>query len=56
MNKPTPKSYRITNWLSYNRALINRGDISIWFDPKTPWYAQLLGKQGLNQTFSDTAI
>jgi hypothetical protein len=24
MNKPTPKTYRTTNWSSYNRALINR--------------------------------
>lgn len=33
MNKPTPKIYRTTNWSSYNQALINRGNISIWFDP-----------------------
>lgn len=33
MNKPTPKIYRTTHWSSYNRALINRGNISIWFDP-----------------------
>ncbi len=33
MNKPTPKIYRTTNWSSYNRALINRGNIAIWFDP-----------------------
>lgn len=40
MNKPTPKIYRTTNWPTYNRALINRGNIAIWFDPKTQWYAQ----------------
>ncbi|MEQ1151646.1 IS5/IS1182 family transposase, partial [Acinetobacter johnsonii] len=40
MNKPTPKIYRTTNWSSYNSALINRGNLSIWFDPKTQWYAQ----------------
>ena len=56
MNKPTPKIYRTTNWSYYNRALINRGNISIWFDPKTQWYAQSQGKQGRNQTYSDTAI
>ncbi|WBX37085.1 IS5 family transposase [Acinetobacter schindleri] len=56
MNKPTPKIYRTTNWSSYNRALINRGNISIWFDPGTQWYAQPKGKQGRNQTYSDTAI
>ncbi len=56
MNKPTPKIYRTTNWSSYNRALINRGNISIWFDPKTQWDAQPKGKHGRNQTYSDVAI
>ena len=56
MNKPAPKIYRTTNWSSYNRALINRGNISIWFDTKTQWYAQPKGKYGRNQTYSDTAI
>ena len=56
MNKPASKIYCTTNWYSYNQALINRGNISIWFDPKTQWYAQLKGKQGRNQTYSDAAI
>ena len=56
MNKPTPKIYRTTNWSSYNRALINRGSLTIWFDPKTQWYAQPEGKHGRNQTYSDAAI
>ena len=37
------------------RRLINRGNICIWFDPKTQWYAQSQGKQGRNQIYSDTA-
>ena len=56
MNKPTPKIYGSTNRSSYNRALINRGNISIWFDPNNQWYVQPQGKQGRNQTYSDTAI
>ena len=40
MNKPIPKVHRITNWFSYNKALINRGNISILFDPTTQWYVQ----------------
>ncbi len=56
MNKPTPKIYRTINWSFYNKALINRGNISIWFDPKTQWYAQPKGKHGRNQTYSDAAI
>ena len=38
MNKPTPKIYRTTNWPAYNRALMSRGNIAIWFDPATQWY------------------
>lgn len=56
MKKPTPKIYRTTNWPSYNRALINRGNISIWFDPTNQWYAQPRGKLGRNQTYADAAI
>ncbi|MFH4324939.1 transposase, partial [Acinetobacter baumannii] len=48
--------YRTSNWSFYNRALINRGNLSIWFDPKTQWYAQPKGKHGRNQTYSDTPI
>ncbi|MCI3940420.1 IS5/IS1182 family transposase, partial [Acinetobacter baumannii] len=51
MKKPTHKIYRTTNWSSYNRALINRGNIAIWFDPATQWYAPSKGKQGRNQTY-----
>ena len=39
MNKPTPKIYRTTNWPAYNRALMSRGNIAIWFDSATEWYA-----------------
>lgn len=56
MKKAAPKTYRTTNWSSYNQALINRGNISIWFDPKIQCYAQPHGKHGRNQTYSDTAI
>lgn len=56
MNKPTPKIYRTMNWSAYNRALINRGNISIWFDPTTQWYAHPQGKHGRNQTYADAAI
>lgn len=26
------KSYKITNWREYNESLVNRGDITFWFD------------------------
>ncbi len=50
MKKLTQKIYHITNWSAYNRALFNRGNIAIWFDPKTQWYAEPQGKQGRNKT------
>ncbi|MDI9656790.1 transposase, partial [Acinetobacter baumannii] len=56
MNKPASKIYRTTNWSSYKRALINRGNISILFDSKTYGYVQAQGKHRRNQTNSDTAI
>ena len=55
MKKPAPKIYSTTNWSTYNRALINRVNIAIWFDPKTQWYSQVNGKQGQNQTYSEVA-
>ena len=56
MNKPAPKIYHTTNWFKYNQALINRGNISIWLNSKTQWYAQSKGKHGRNKTYSDVAI
>ncbi|CAI3146362.1 transposase [Acinetobacter baumannii] len=35
---------------------MSRGNIAIWFDPATQWYAPSKGKQGRNQTYSDAAI
>lgn len=30
--KRLKKSYQITNWRNYNQSLVNRGDITFWFD------------------------
>ncbi len=27
---PWQTSYKVTNWSDYNRALINRGDLTLW--------------------------
>jgi len=33
MSKPSSVfRYRIRNWHEYNRALINRGPLTVWFD------------------------
>ena len=56
MKQLVSKIYHTTNWSSYNQALIKRGNISIWFDPQTQWYAQPQAQHGINQSYSDTAI
>ena len=51
--------YRVTNWSEYERALVNRGNLPIWFDEAsirdqwTPAPPVGRGKPGL---YSDTAI
>jgi len=40
---PIPKAkYRLTNWPEYNKALIHRGNITLWLDERTlsQWYYQ----------------
>lgn len=56
MSKPTPPTYRTTNWRSYNAALKQRGSLLIWFDPETQWLAVPTGKRGRSATFTDAAI
>jgi hypothetical protein len=56
MSKPTPPTYRTTNWRSYNAALKQRGSLLIWFDPETVWLAEPSGRRGRSATFSDAAI
>ena len=56
MSKPTPPTYRTTNWRAYNAALKQRGSLQIWFDPETVWLAEPSGKRGRSATFTDAAI
>jgi hypothetical protein len=52
------KLYRIRNWKDYNRALEQRGSITIWFDEKAreKWIAKPEGKKGRPVWYSETAI
>ena len=53
------KQYRIRNLREYNRALVNRGSLTIWFDEKSiaDWHnTHLSGERGRPQDYSDTAI
>lgn len=56
MSKPTPPTYRTTNWRSYNAALKQRGSLHIWFDRETVWLAKPSGRRGRSATFTDAAI
>jgi transposase len=56
MSKPSPTRYRTLNWSTYNAALRERGSLTVWFDPSTPWHAAPSGKRGAQPVYSDAAI
>ncbi len=56
MSKPALTRYRTLNWSAYNAALCERGSLTVWFDPLTPWHAALSGKRGGQPVYSDAAI
>jgi transposase len=58
-SKTAAKKYRVTNWREYNKSLVNRGDITLWFDEKVleNWeHANDQTKVGRPFIFSDLAI
>ncbi len=52
------RTYRIRNWKEYNRSLINRGNITIWFSEEAldKWGAEKTGARGRPRIYSDEAI
>ncbi len=50
--------YRVTNWADYDRALVQRGDITMWISPEAikAWTAKPSGRRGAPQKYSDFAI
>jgi hypothetical protein len=53
------RRYKITNWKNYNKALINRGSLTLWFDEKSihQWHKPCKTfRRGRIQTYSDLAI
>ena len=51
--------YRIRNWSEYNRSLIQRGNITVWFSEEAldKWHnSKPTGEKGRPQTYSDDAI
>jgi hypothetical protein len=56
---PTYKTkYRVGNWPAYERALVQRGDVTLWFsaDARDAWRPSPSGQPGGQQRFSDLAI
>lgn len=56
MSRWTPTNYKTKNWSHYNRALKQRGSLSIWFDAEMAWEAKPSGHRGRQQAYSDAAI
>lgn len=61
-NRPRPCSvkerYKVTNWPEYNRSLIKRGSLDIWFSKKVLdlWYYQGPKIKGGQPVYSDVCI
>ena len=50
--------YRVKNWASYDRALVRRGDITIWLSPAAiaAWEPDRAGTRGAQRKYPDLAI
>ena len=50
--------YHVGNWPEYDRALVQRGDLTVWLAPDaiTTWAAVGVGKRGGQLQYSDLAI
>ena len=50
--------YQVGNWPVYDRALVQRGDVTLWLAPEaiTTWAAAGVGKRGGQLQYSDLAI
>ena len=50
--------YRVRNWADYDRALVRRGDLTVWFsdDAVTAWTPAKTGRRGAQPKYSDLAV
>jgi len=56
MSTFVPPVYRTKYWPEYNRALKDRGSLTIWFNPEVTWRAAPTGKRGRQPRYSDAGI
>lgn len=57
--KKTKQQYRLRNWSQYNKALVERGSLTVWIseDVLSAWHhTARTGKRGKPVEYSDTAI
>lgn len=50
--------YRVANWPDYDKALVRRGDLTLWFTPEAirSWTPESNGRRGGQRRYSDVAI
>ena len=50
--------YRVGNWRAYERALVQRGDVTLWLSAaaRDAWRPSPSGQPGGQKRFSDLAI
>ena len=50
--------YHVRNWASYERALVERGDVTVWLSPDAiaAWKPEAGGRRGGQRKYSDLAI
>src|SRR3712207_6815926 len=50
--------YRVSNWPEYDRALQQRGSLTVWVTPEAlaAWHPPKTGRRGRSYTYSDIAI
>ena len=58
MHPKYKKQYRVGNWPDYDRALVQRGDVTLWLAPNAiaTWETAGVGKRGGQLQYSDVAI
>ena len=51
-------TYRVGNWAEYDRALVQRGDVTLWLTPDAiaTWAAAGVGRRSGQLQYSDLAI
>ncbi len=51
-------TYRVKNWAEYDKAIRDRGDITLWIsrDAIDAWIPPMYGKRGAQPIYSDLAI